>query len=654
MNRASYQVRLAPALGETAPMEYRYQNHVVRLTPLGLAWSDASGHRVWGHEGIKRVPAEPISSPAELEGEQDPHSRGEGFIYRNAYGEGIHLGALAKDRVFRKIVRMDGRQTFAEVPREAQFLEIPFEIETDPETQFRARFGGSQIRVWDKSETVVVRGEAIELRWEGYRSYIEPAHAWDSAGEQIPIAVELRAEGRRLVLTKYIPLEWLNRAIFPVYADVDLRFGPESVFMSATTSWISTTTLDANTVVAAYADDDNGSFGKVVVGTVTGDIIVFGSPVTFESTSVDYVSVTTLDATHVAIAYRKGASTGELIIGEVSGASITFGSPLSFNAANSTYVSATALDGTHVLIAYTDQGNARQGTAIVGDTDGATTINGFGAPNIYSASFTANNTATALGATQAVIGYQDESDFDNGKAIVAQTDGANTITSFGTTTTFHADSTSFMSSTTLDSTHVVIGFDRTGGFGKVIVGTISGLTISFGSIVIIDEWSFINNVSCSALDSTHFVVGYEFNGNNNPGKAVVGTVTGGDTISLGQAVIFNPSTSSQYVSVTALDATRVVVSYQDGGNSIFGTSRVGEAALESVLRLIGFETGDEGEIVSLGALSSVQSATVRPRSGSFALQQASTASVLVSGLTPRAGLLALRLSFRKPTNPGSN
>jgi hypothetical protein len=71
----------------------------------------------------------------------------------------------------------------------------------------------------------------------------------------------------------------------------------------------------------------------------------------------------------------------------------------------------------------------------------------------------------------------------------------------------------------------------------------------------------------------------------------------------------------------------------------------------ATVKLIGFETQDASEIVSLGAGASI-SATVRPGSGARSLSQGVTASVLASGLT--LNTLGLRFSFRKPSDPVAN
>jgi len=76
--------------------------------------------------------------------------------------------------------------------------------------------------------------------------------------------------------------------------------------------------------------------------------------------------------------------------------------------------------------------------------------------------------------------------------------------------------------------------------------------------------------------------------------------------------------------------------------------------LDPVIKLIGFETRNPSEIASLGAGATITAATVRPGSGVRSLNQAATASVLATGLTPALDTLGLRFSFRKPSNPGAD
>jgi hypothetical protein len=82
------------------------------------------------------------------------------------------------------------------------------------------------------------------------------------------------------------------------------------VFESATSSYISTTYDSTNNkIVIAYRDVGNSSYGTVIVGTVSGTSISFGTAVVFESANSAYIS-TTYDSTNnkIVIAYQDGGN----------------------------------------------------------------------------------------------------------------------------------------------------------------------------------------------------------------------------------------------------------------------------------------------------------------------------------------------------------
>ncbi|MBI2462684.1 MAG: hypothetical protein HYV65_00330, partial [Candidatus Spechtbacteria bacterium] len=62
----------------------------------------------------------------------------------------------------------------------------------------------------------------------------------------------------------------------------------------------------------------------------------------------------------------------------------SYGAENVFNAATSQYTSVSALDSTHFVASYMDAGNSSYGTAIVGLTNGATTISSYGVENILT------------------------------------------------------------------------------------------------------------------------------------------------------------------------------------------------------------------------------------------------------------------------------
>ena len=181
-----------------------------------------------------------------------------------------------------------------------------------------------------------------------------------------------------------------------------------------------------------------------------------------------------------------------------------------------------------------------------------------------------------------VITYRDSGSSYYGKALVGTVSG--TSISFGTAVVFESANTTYISAT-YDSTNnrVVISYRDNGnsGYGTAIVGTVSGTSISFGTAVVFES---ANSYYISATyDSTNnrVVISYRDNGNSSYGTTIVGTVSG-TSISFGTAVVFN-SASTTLIS-SAYDSTnnRVVMAYHDDGNSSFGTAVVGTVSGTSI------------------------------------------------------------------------
>jgi len=143
--------------------------------------------------------------------------------------------------------------------------------------------------------------------------------------------------------------------------------GTPVVFESANSTQISATTLSSDKVLVAYSDYGNSSYGTSVVLSISGTTITAGTPVVFESASSYYISATTLSSDKVLVAYRDNGNSnyGTAVVLSISGTTITAGTPVVFESANSIYISATTLSSDKVLVAYSDYGNSNYGTAVV-------------------------------------------------------------------------------------------------------------------------------------------------------------------------------------------------------------------------------------------------------------------------------------------------
>ena len=388
------------------------------------------------------------------------------------------------------------------------------------------------------------------------------------------------------------------------------QIGSPEVFESAQADQISATFDSTNNkVVIAYQDAGNSFYGTVVVGTVSGTSISFGTPVIFESATTTSISAV-YDSSNqkVVIAYRDtgNSSYGTAIVGTVSGTSISFGSPSVFESATTVDIVAT-FDSTNnkVVIAYRDRGNSDYGTAVVGTVSG-TSIS-FGSPAVFESAQVFHTSVVYDSSNQkVVIAYSDSGNSNYGTAVVGTVSG--TSITFGSPSVFESANTG-RKSATFDSSNsrVVIAYQDNGnsGYGTAVVGTVSGTSISFGSPVVFESASstYFSAVYDSANDKS--VIVYRDAGNSNYGTAIAGTVSG-TSISFGSSSVFE-SASSLFISA-AYDSTngKVVIAYQDYANSYYGT-----AVVFSPLIMSTNLTAENFIGISDGAYTNGQTATIQ-------------------------------------------
>lgn len=110
--------------------------------------------------------------------------------------------------------------------------------------------------------------------------------------------------------------------------------------------------------------------------------------------------------------------------------------------------------------------------------------------------------------------------------------------------------------------------------GKAVVGTVSGTSISFGSFATFESGATDEVTATFDSNAGKVVVAYQDEGNSNYGKVAVGTVSG-TSISFGTPVAFN--SASTFIPDITFDSVnnKVVIAYKDGGNSSYGTAIVG-------------------------------------------------------------------------------
>ena len=269
----------------------------------------------------------------------------------------------------------------------------------------------------------------------------------------------------------------------------------------------------------------------------------------------------------VVIGYSDGGNNyyGTAVVGTVSGTSISFGTPVVFETASSNYIS-PVYDSTNnkVVIAYMDAVNSNYGTAIVGTVSG-TSIS-FGTAVVFE-SATTNWVSATFDSTnnKVVIGYADGGNGYYGTSIVGTVSG--TSISFGSVVVFESANITYCSATFDSANNKAVFAYQDGGnsdYGTAIVGTVSGTSISFGTAVVFAAASTYYN--SAIFDSTNNKTVIAYRGTSNYGTAIIGTVSG-TSISFGTAVVF-AAASSNNTHIT-FDSTngKIIIAYKDNGTA---------------------------------------------------------------------------------------
>ena len=330
-------------------------------------------------------------------------------------------------------------------------------------------------------------------------------------------------------------------AVVGTVSGTSITFGTPVVFNSGSTYYTSMAFDSTNNkVVISYADYGAGGAGKAIVGTVSGTSISFGTEATITSSNIN-ANTTVYDPDSeggkILVFYRNADSSGYGMgqVGTVSGTSISFASAVTFESASINGPDAVYTTGGKTVIVYQDNGNSDYGTAVVATINPSGGALTFGTPVVFHSG--------AIGNLAAKITY----DSDNDKVVIIHN-----ITEGGSYTDAYA----------------VIG---------TVSGTLSSATISFGTSVVFEtlDAAYGNSDIVYDSDSQKIVIAYRYQSSPENGKIVVGSVSG-TSISFESSLFFREGATVNGPPVVGYDSTnkKVVVAYRDIGNSSYGTAKV--------------------------------------------------------------------------------
>jgi len=394
--------------------------------------------------------------------------------------------------------------------------------------------GGGQNAVDFVATGTLASGQTVALKSDGTveavaasASSVGSAVVFETGAVQYIAATFDSANNKVVIVCRDVGNSKYGTAVVGTVSGTSISFGSPVVFESASVAWISSTYDSTNAkVIIAYVDEGNSDYGTVVVGTVSGTSISFGTAVVFQSAASPSISAT-YDSTNskIVIAYRNAGNSYNAtgIVGTVSGTSISFGTAVSFATASIPFLSATYHSANEkVVIAYTDDNNSNYGKAIVGTVSG-TSIS-FGTAVVFETSNSQLLNAIYDSVNQKVIIlYMDGGDSDKGKAVIGTVSG--TSISFGSAITFSSAAVSHLSAAYSAASSSVIASYRIApqAYGTVISGVTSASNISFGSALTFTTDATQWTASVYDSNAAKYVIAYMNDDTSDRGEAVVFT-----------------------------------------------------------------------------------------------------------------------------------
>jgi hypothetical protein len=288
----------------------------------------------------------------------------------------------------------------------------------------------------------------------------------------------------------------------------------------------------ADKVVAAYVAINSSNNVTLIVGTVSGTSISWGTYVNISS-NVSYVDlVYDVAAQKSVLAYRDLPGVGKVQAVSVSGTVPTPETAYTFNAGDPAYIRlAYNSSEENNTIVYKDIDNSNYGTGIIfADTSTNLTATNFiglasaaisdtatgdinvkgGINEVASPALAAGSETNLTGKTQSpypvityditnskfVVFFQDGNNSNYGTSVVVTVSG--TTVTFGTPVVFNSGSTNYIDATYSESNgkHLVVYPDYGNSQqATAIVGTVSGTSISFGSEQVYDTGTANTRVS---------------------------------------------------------------------------------------------------------------------------------------------------------------
>ena len=173
---------------------------------------------------------------------------------------------------------------------------------------------------------------------------------------------------------------------------------------------------------------------------------------------------------------------------------------------------------------------------------------------------------------------------EDGSTVIINTDGTVGVVTasaktgqifYGTPVTVSTDSTSFIAATYIGSGKIALAYQGPSNDypGTVVIGTVSGTTISFGAPMIFHETEVEYIAIAYDENADRILVTFEDIGNSQYGKAMVGQISG-NNVTFGAETTYHSAEVKQSKISYDKNAQKCLVLYRDDGNGNRGRAKV--------------------------------------------------------------------------------
>ena len=345
-------------------------------------------------------------------------------------------------------------------------------------------------------------------------------------------------------------------------------------FNAALTNYINSVYDTGNSkTVTVYKDSTN--YPAAIVGTPSATSIGFGTENSWESNNTNYHKICyDANSGKIICAYERFTdSKAYIVIGTVSGTSISFGTPVEFYNANIQDPDLVYDPSSQKsIIFYRDNSSQRYGRARVITVSGTSAT--LGTETVFNTARSEEKRGIYdVASEQVVLFYRDLGNSGYLTAKVATVSGT---------------SISFSSSSVLSSSYVVDGeigasYDTeqdkivvcfanssNSDYGTAVVCSVSGSSVTYGTPVVFESAATImgDSVDYNVAAKKH-IFAYRDSGNLSRGTRKSGTVSG-TSITFDSAYVFETGTTN-WISIVYDPVQKTnLIFFQDAGNSSFG------------------------------------------------------------------------------------